>query len=293
MGLSTPDDDGVRDHLLLIDNIGSSLNKICVDGKISIEDIKKAALTSSLPSSFTSVTSHFERQATVSYKAVSDAVRSAVINNKNRTAQPSVMSTANSVKALSRATTSSAPRPLNSNKESQRGRRRDPSQQCDHCKSINRTVNRCLKKQNDDLKDTIDSPVKKVDAIGKAKMVREDEDSDYSDSMAWSASIAVARQTTGSMWNLDSACSNTLVTPTTEIANRQPSSLTLRTADSSVIKASVSGSVQLPIRGLGDIKAHVIPNLAEPLLSVSDLTDKDKAVVFLKTRALIVDQPVW
>lgn len=35
----------------------------------------------------------------------------------------------------------------------------------------------------------------------------------------------------------------------------------------------------------------MIPNLAEPLLSVSDITDNDKAVVFLKTRSLIVDQP--
>lgn len=40
-----------------------------------------------------------------------------------------------------------------------------------------------MKKQNNDLKTTLDWLVKKVDAIGKAKMVQE-EDSDYSDSTA-------------------------------------------------------------------------------------------------------------
>lgn len=39
----------------------------------------------------------------------------------------------------------------------------------------------------------IDSLVKKVDAIGKAKMVQEEE-SDYSDSMAWLATKATAQR---------------------------------------------------------------------------------------------------
>lgn len=76
-----------------------------------------------------------------------------------------------------------------------------------------------------------------------------------------------------------------------DVENKQPSSLTLRPAENSLIKASVSGTVKLPIRGIGDIKAHVIPNLADPLVSVSDLTDKNKAVIFFKTQALIVDDP--
>lgn len=68
MCLSVPDEDRVKDHLLLIDNIGSSLRMICIDGKISIKDIKIAALTSSLPSSFNSVLSHIERLPEVNYK---------------------------------------------------------------------------------------------------------------------------------------------------------------------------------------------------------------------------------
>lgn len=74
MGLPTPDDDGIKDHLMQIDTIGTSLNNICVYGKISIDDIKVAALTASLPATFHSVTPHFERQSEVRYKEMSDAV---------------------------------------------------------------------------------------------------------------------------------------------------------------------------------------------------------------------------
>lgn len=116
MGLPTPGDDGIHDHLLLINNIGSSLKKICIDGKISIEDVKITALISSLPSSSTSVTSHFERQTTVSYKAVSDAVRSTVVNNKDRTVKTTGSSTANSVKATSKSSSLTS-RPNNSNQQ--------------------------------------------------------------------------------------------------------------------------------------------------------------------------------
>lgn len=170
-----------------------------------------------------------------------------------------------------------------------RGRCRDPSQSCDHCQSPNHTVNWFLKKQNDDLKTKIDLLVKKVDAIRKAKMVQE-EDSDYSDSIAWLATAHQARAR-GSMWNLDSACSNTLATPSTDITTSKLSSLSLRTADDSLIKVSVSGIVKLPIHDMSLVCAHVISNLAKLLLSVSDLIDWDKAEVLFKNRALIVDQP--
>lgn len=237
MGLPVPDEDGIKDHLLLIDNIGTSLSKICVDGRITIEDIKVAALTSSLPSSFNSVTSHFERQSEVTYKSVADAVRGAVVNNKNRPGQSSISSTANSVKPTNVST--------NKGGKTGRGERRENGQICDHCKSPNHVIERCLKKQNEDLKNTIESLAKKVDAIGKAKMAQED-DSDYSDSMARSATQLTANRTTGFAWNLDSACSNTIVPSTIAITDQKSSSLTLQTADNSLIKASSSGLVHLP-----------------------------------------------
>lgn len=65
MAMPTPDKEGIRDHLMQIENIGTSLNKICVDGKISIKDIKVAALTASLPSIFHSVVSHKKQQTAV------------------------------------------------------------------------------------------------------------------------------------------------------------------------------------------------------------------------------------
>lgn len=126
-----------------------------------------------------------------------------------------------------------------------RGKRRENGQICDHCKSPNHVIERCLKKQNEDLKNTIESLAKKVDAIGKAKMAQED-DSDYSDSMARSATQLTANRTTGFAWNLDSACSNTIVPSTIAITDQKSSSLTLQTADNSLIKASSSGLVHLP-----------------------------------------------
>lgn len=207
------------------------------------------------------------------------------MNNKNQSSQSNIPSVASLAKI---ATSSNAK--ARAGRDNNRSRRRDPAQSCDHCKSPNHSVDWCLKKQNDDLKSTIDSLVKKVNAIGKAKIVQE-EDSDYSNSMARSATEATAQRVNGTRWNINSACSNTLAMPSTKIADRLPSTLTLRTANNSLIKASTSGTVDLPIWGLNPIRAHVVPNLAEPLLSVSDLTDDNKAVVFLRTRALIVDQP--
>lgn len=65
MALPTPDKEGIKDHLIQIDSIGTSLNKICVDGMIIIEDVKVAALTASLPSIFHNITPHFEQQSSV------------------------------------------------------------------------------------------------------------------------------------------------------------------------------------------------------------------------------------
>lgn len=120
MGLAVADEDGIKDYLLLINDIGSSLNKICIYGKISIEDIKITALTSSLPSLFNSVISHFKRQPEVNYKAVSDAVRGAVVNNKNRSSQSNLPSVA----SLAKITSSSNPK-ARAGRDNNRSQRRE------------------------------------------------------------------------------------------------------------------------------------------------------------------------
>lgn len=67
MALQVSDDDDIIDHLLNISKLGTRLRKMCRDGKISVDDIKVAALTSSLPSSFAGVTSRYESQDQVTY----------------------------------------------------------------------------------------------------------------------------------------------------------------------------------------------------------------------------------
>lgn len=84
MSLPIPDIDGINNHLSHIKSIGDPITKLCPEGKISIEDIQIAALTSSLPQDLASTTAPFEQKKDVQFKEVSDAVRSVVV--KNRTA---------------------------------------------------------------------------------------------------------------------------------------------------------------------------------------------------------------
>lgn len=204
------------------------------------------------------------------------------MNNKNRSTLGSVSSTAHSVKNVS------------SNEENNKGgfkgkKNSENYSPCSHCNSPHHSVERCLKKQNDDLQITIELLAKKVDAIGNAKMAYE-EGSDYSDSMACSATLPSAHQVRGPVWTLDSACSNTLAPPSTPLTNIKSSDLTLRTANNSLIHAKTRGDANLPILGIESVNAHVINNLAEPLLLVANLTDLNLAVVFLKDKALIVNK---
>lgn len=57
MGLHVGEDNNTINHLLNISKLGTILRKMCRDGKILVDDIEVAALTSSLPTSFSGVTS--------------------------------------------------------------------------------------------------------------------------------------------------------------------------------------------------------------------------------------------
>lgn len=67
MGLRESDEDDIVDHLLNISKLGTRLRKMCKDGKISVDDIEVAALTSLLPASFSGVTSRYACQDTVTF----------------------------------------------------------------------------------------------------------------------------------------------------------------------------------------------------------------------------------
>lgn len=57
------------------------------------------------------------------------------------------------------------------------------------------------------------------------------------------------------------------------------------------MKALENGTIKLPHLGIDAIEVHTVPDLAEPLLSVADVTDKEKGVLFLKSSVLVIDQP--
>lgn len=100
MAMSVTDDDDISSHIIEIGTLGSRLRKLCKNGMISIEDVRTASLTASLPKSFTSVTSPFEQREDAKLEDVSKAVKGHIVTRKNRAnqllANPS--STANSAK---------------------------------------------------------------------------------------------------------------------------------------------------------------------------------------------------
>lgn len=91
--------------------------------------------------------------------------------------------------------------------------------------------------------------------------------------------------------NVDSGTSDTLVPPSFQLNNKSESSLVIRTADNSRIKAVSCGKLPLDIKRFPPIRAHLVPGLAEPLLSVSDVTDQGVAVTFLRGSVLFTKNP--
>lgn len=108
---------------------------------------------------------------------------------------------------------------------------------CDHCKGLHKTDN-CLKKKNDDLAEQMNTLMKKIDAMGKAKFVSNvhdndsgsDDISDYSESMARSATANLTNPSSDRLrWNIDSGTTNSLVPVSTALRYPSSSSLSLRT----------------------------------------------------------------
>lgn len=54
------------------------------------------------------------------------------------------------------------------------------------------------------------------------------------------------------------------------------------------MRSSFAGLAPLPLSEKPTIRSHCVPGLTEALLSISDLTDLQKSVVFLKDKALIL-----
>lgn len=119
-----------------------------------------------------------------------------------------------------------------------------------------------------------------------------DSNSDFFNSMARLAtSIDEFPKKRLKQLNVDLGTSDTLVPSGSRLQNPMTSTLVVRTADNTKIKANFRGQLPLNIKGFPNITAHQVPGLAEPLLSVSDVTYQNTAVIFLKDSVLFSTKP--
>lgn len=280
MGSRVEDEsDAIIQHLISVSKTAGRLRKLCVDGMISIDDLEIASLTASLPSSFAAVLGPFERQELSRPKDAANAVRDELITRRNREhLGVNVSSSANRVKTQhgnnSNTSNSSSPRDYQHKDRSSAGR-----QKCDYCQNFH--GGKCHKREIDELQKQITDL--RIKAPAKSQVAIEDSDdtpSDYSDSVARLAFSAL--RAGDGRWNVDSGTTNCLVPLDHPLTNASPGSISIRTANNGVMKANMKGNVPSPIPGIEKLRAHQVDGLVEPLLSVSEVTDHGKGVVFLK-----------
>lgn len=291
MSMSVIEEKAVSAHIIEIGSVAAKLRKLCKNGSISIKDIQTASLIASLPESFTSVTSPFEQREDVQFDELSRAVKGHVVTRKNRANQSSASASSTVHAVTNDHIDSRQGKPKSKGKKKSEKSSSKAQQQisgpCPFCKGKYHDVSSCLQKENEDLNNKLETILKKM-ATGKSNMACESEsNSDFSESMAQSATSVLNKSIKPvNRLNVDSGTSDTLVPPTSQLLNSTPSSLTVRTANKIKIHANSSGQLPLTIPRFPSIKAHKVPGLAEPPLSVSDVTDKNKAVTFLRNSVI-------
>lgn len=267
------DPEAIVEHLLEMSRVAGRLRKLCPNGTIKIDDLEIASLTASLPLTFSSVLSQFERQDSARPKDAANAVRDELVTRKNQS-NITVMANAVANRVQSKPQYNS-----NSEKKDGKGKERPARSKCEYCKNFH--GGKCHKKEVDELEKKIEEL--KTNKVGKSQMAVEDSEgtnSDYSETIARSASNF--SHVKPGRWNVDSGTTNCLVPIHHPVSNSTASSLTIRTANNEVMKASNKGHAQSPIPGMSSLRVHAIDGLVKPLLSVSDVTDSDVGVVFLQ-----------
>lgn len=278
MGSRVEDDpEAINQHLIDMSKTAGRLRKLCPDGKISIDDLEIASLTASLPQSFSVVISPFERHDHARPKDASNAVRDELITRRNRSNTSQLTSSsANWVKSKSTTPPNKDTSSSSSNKDYQK-RDRSTRQRCDYCQNFH--GGKCHKKEIDELQKQISDL--KVKTPAKSQVAIEDSDattSDFSDSVA-RAALSYTTTPRDDRWNVDSGTTNCLVPESFPISNRSSGTISVRTANNEIMKSKTKGMVISPIPGIPSLQAHQIERLAEPLLSVSEVTDHDIGVV--------------
>lgn len=172
--------EAIIEHLLEMSRVAGRLRNLCPNGTIKIDNLEIVSLTASLPPSFSSVLSPFERQESARPKDAANAVRDELVTRRNFS-NISVMANAVANQVESKYQNSS-----NSDKKEGKSKERQPRSKCDYCKNFH--GGKCHKKEVDELEKKIEDLQTRT---GKSQMAIEDPDgtnSDYSETMARSAS---------------------------------------------------------------------------------------------------------
>lgn len=211
-----------------------------------------------------------------------------IVTRKNQANQLS----ANPLLTAKSAKNDSSDSKANSSGSKSRGKKKNDSLYsgpgpCTHCKGKYHDVSTCMQKKNEDLGQKMDALIKQM-ASGKANLACDsDSNSDWLDSIARLATAStLSAVNVAKRLNIDLGTSDTLVPPSIHLNDKSGSSLVIQMADNSKIRATSCGKLPLLIANFPPLRAHSVPGLAKPLLSVSDVTDQDIAVTFLKGSVL-------
>lgn len=198
MFMSVSNDDEISAHIIEIGAVGARLKKLCQNGMILVEDIQTASLIASLPETFSSVTSPFEQREDARFDEVSISVKGYVVMKKNRQHQTSAAtsSTANSVRNNNHESKHDSSKFKGKRKKKTNTKSSSPiAGPCTFCKGKYHDVSTCLQKKNKDLNNKLDSIIKHM-ASGRTNLACEsDSDSDFSESMARSATSVKEKST--------------------------------------------------------------------------------------------------
>lgn len=291
-------DEDVEDHIDRMHKIYEKLDALITpDRPLTADDIYATALVISLPTDWTSCISHLLQSDSTTSNAIVRALKHEAVRRKSKLIGPAEEVSA----SKSQASKSNINKPKSTS---------SPDSHCTFCNRDGhvlaecQTADRILKDAKEDYiarrreeRETRskkkNKPKRQSTKAGKTEHTLLGSDSDDASASATSARVcASSTSTSGNKPTdglLDSGCSISMTPYENVLINSRPSETTIRLADDSTIKSSKKGSQILP---LGQGKLHstlFVPDLHEPLISISGLCDEGMTVVFDKEQCSLYE----
>lgn len=271
---------------------------ITAEHPLTANDIFTMSLINSLPNDWAHVVTPLMQQKNTDSASVIRAIK----NEQNRRHSSGHVSVSKASKAHS--STSKSSNFNTSSYHRQNDRRPKNNKLCLFCKRTNHTVDHCwaldeiIAKRKDSAVTSNPSASTRsrnpISRAGKTSVVALDfsdsddhADDDDSPVQVRFASADTANASRLREWNIDSGCSTTMTPYPSSLTHLSPSTRSIHLADNSMIHATHSGNAELGISGVTSHTSLLVPDLQEPLLSVSSLCDDGLTVVFTKKNCKI------